>query len=294
MSPLKSGRARWPRLAVLLLSLAGLFAVNTAPAAYASEPNPVAEAQELAAPDVPGANDWECEPTAEHPNPVVLVHGLLFDAALSWFYMSPRLAGAGYCVFALNYGEENGVAGVSPMEESAVELASFVTGVKAATGAEEVDLVGHSQGGLMPRWYLRFEDGAAHVGEFVGLAPPNHGSDINFIDLLPPDMADALCGSCRQFSHGSEFLTTLNEGRDVEPGVDYTTVNTRYDEAVVPYTRGFLDGPAEQVTNVVLQDACWFHLGKHATPLYDRVTLQWVLNALGRSGPADPDFRPSC
>ena len=75
----------------------------------------------------PGANDFTCEPTAEHPEPVVLVHGLGATMQANWGYMSPRLADEGYCVFALTYGrktdnpppfDQNG--GLIPMEESAV------------------------------------------------------------------------------------------------------------------------------------------------------------------------------
>jgi triacylglycerol lipase len=48
------------------------------------------------------------------------------------------------------------------------------------------------------------------------------------------------------------------------------------------------------VTNVVLQDRCPTDLTEHVGIIYDAVALQWVVNALGRPGPADPGFRPRC
>ena len=38
------------------------------------------------------------------------------------------------------------------------------------------------------------------------------------------------------------------------PGVTYTTVMTKYDELVIPYTSGIMDGPGH--TNHVLQEIC--------------------------------------
>ena len=52
------------------------------------------------------------------------------------------------------------------------------------------------------------------------------------------------------------------------------------------------EGP--RTTNMLLQEDCPADLAEHITISYDPVALQWVLNALGRRGPADPAFLPGC
>lgn len=66
------------------------------------------------------------------------MHGSWMNAYDSFAYLSPRLARAGFCVFALNYGQlgvlEGGGLGplmpgrnaVGPMAQSARQLADFV------------------------------------------------------------------------------------------------------------------------------------------------------------------------
>ena len=232
----------------------------------------------------PGANDFSCKPSKGHTRPVVLVHGTFADMSVSWNALSPMLADAGYCVFALDYGGR----GLGPIEDSAAELEAFVDRVLDSTGARKVAIVGHSQGGMMPRYYMKFLGGDKKVAELIGLVPSNHGTDTALAPFVPS------CPACQEQVAGSPFLQKLNAG-DETPGrrISYTQITTVNDEVVTPYTSAFLQGP--KTTNIVVQDKCPSDSTEHLQIIYDPVALQWVENALHRKGrPADPAFTPDC
>jgi triacylglycerol lipase len=235
-----------------------------------------------------GYNDFDCKPTRSKPAPVVLVHGTFANGTLNWGYMGPQLARRGWCVYALTYGVRGGLGATGDMKRSARQLAAYVKRVRRATGARKVKLVGHSQGGMMPRWYLRFLKGARHVNELVALAPSNHGT------RTAVGVPYAACPACAQQATNSSFLRKLNRGREVERGVDYTVLQTRYDTIIVPFRSAFLKGPRAQLTNVLLQRRCPSNRASHASVAFDPLVLQWVVHALRRDGPASPRFRPAC
>jgi triacylglycerol lipase len=214
-----------------------------------------------------------------HPEPVVLVHGTFGDST-NWALDRAQLNAAGYCTFALDYGHR----ATGEIAASAKQLSAFVDGVLKQTGAGKVDIVGHSQGGMMPRYYIKNLGGAAKVDDLVGLAPSNHGTTT---PLAPYAVG---CPACQEQAAGSPFLTALNAGDETPGDVSYTQVETKYDEVVTPYTSAFLsDG-----TNVLLQDKCPVDISEHLAIVGDPIALQWVENALSRPGPADPSFTPTC
>lgn len=234
-------------------------------------------------PPPPGANDWSCRPSAAHPRPIVLAHGTFENRSDNWFAMSPRLAAAGYCVYALDFGLGLGgtVSGLGPMRESAQQISDFVDRVLTTTGAPQVDIVGHSQGGMLPRYYLKNLGGAAKVHTLIGLAPDNHGTTWGLVGLpitLMPPATNLVCPSCTEQLPTSEFITQLNSGGETQPGVSYTVIASKYDEFATPYTTGFLNGP--DVDNITLQDRCPTDLAEHMAITSDPVTIQLVLNAL--------------
>ncbi|MFG2131094.1 esterase/lipase family protein [Streptomyces sp. NPDC048751] len=235
-----------------------------------------------------GWNDYSCKPSAAHPRPVVLVHGTLANSVDNWLALAPYLEHRGYCVFSLDYGQLPGVPffhALGPMDKSAEQLSAFVDKVLAATGATKADLVGHSQGGMMPRYYLKFLGGAAKVNALVGIAPNNHGTTLSGLTKLLPyfpgaeDLLTAATPALAQQIVGSDFMTRLNAGGDTVPGVHYTVIATQYDEVVTPYRTQFLSGP--DVKNVLIQDLCPLDLSEHALiGITDRIAFHEVANAL--------------
>lgn len=288
--------ARLTALVGLLLAALGATTLAPAPARAADAPLPVPYGFLPAAilggtpgADAPGTNDFTCKPTAAHPRPVVLVHGLLGNKSTNWPTFGPLLKNEGYCVFALTYGVQLPIpgadtfGGVGDMRVSARELAAFVDKVLAATGASKVDLVGHSEGTVMPQYYLKFLGGAAKVKNYIGIASLYRGTAIAGTPqqllgpLLPAGYANPLCVSCLQFSPTSDFYAELNSGNGIlQPGVTYTSIVTKYDELVIPYTSGIYPG----VTNIVLQDVCPTDFSEHFQIVSSRTTAQIVLNTL--------------
>jgi triacylglycerol esterase/lipase EstA (alpha/beta hydrolase family) len=265
----------WRRLLAALTLTAAAVMVPTAAASAGSAPSS-------------GWNDFSCRPSAQHPRPVVLVHGTFANGTDNWLVLAPYLVDRGYCVYSFDYGMlpgENLIGGLGPIADSAQQLSDFTDRVLAATHAAKADLVGHSQGGMMPNYYLKFLGGAAKVNALVGLAPDNHGTTLDGLTaLLPyfPGAADLLQGVTPGLADqvaASPFIRTLNSVGDTVPGVHYTVISTIYDEVVTPYTTQALSGP--DVHNVLLQHLCAADVSEHvAIGLTDRIAFHEVANAL--------------
>ncbi len=259
-------------LPALALAVAGLTA-TAAPASAATST---------------GWNDYSCKPSASHPRPVVLVHGTFENGTDNWEVLAPYLEDRGYCVFSFDYGMITSLGlfgGLGPIADSAQQLSDEVNKVLSATGAAKVDLVGHSQGGMMPRYYLKFLGGAAKVNALVGLAPDNHGTTLDGLEKIADKIpgAEALVGDVTpgltdQLSN-SAFLQKLNAGGDTVPGVKYTVIATDTDEVVTPYQSEFLSG--SNVHNVLLQDLCPVDVFEHVLiGTTDLIAFHEVSNAL--------------
>ncbi len=294
--PVRRKSARRPRAG--LLSAIGLTAAATATitatslsgTARAATPLPVnydfitgAVANTDPTVPPPGANNWSCRPSAEHPYPVVLVHGTLANMDDDMQAESPVLVNHGYCAFAFNYGGSSPTSltqGTGEIAASAATLSSFVDQVLAATGAAKVDLVGHSEGGMMPRYYINFLGGAAKVHTLVALAPSNYGTGSG---SGSSGTGSSACEACAEQVAGSAFLTHLNATPTVS-GVNYTVIETKDDEVISPYTNAFLPA-APNVTNITVNDQCAQDYSDHLEIGSDPVALADMLNALDPAHP---------
>lgn len=264
-------------------------------------------------PDVPppGA-DIGCQPSALHPYPVILVHGLGADQNDNWQTLSPFLANHGYCVYSFTYGNNasaprpfDEIGGLAAMEQTAQTLANVVESVMASTQATKVDIVGHSEGGTMPDYYLKYLGGASKVANFVSISGVLHGTTFwGLSDLYDAAQAygfgsqatgfSAECASCEEFLPGSSFMHQLDaqnaatcpyDGAAVD-GVSYTSLATDNDELVRPPTSDFINPQCDgstygiSVDNILVQNQCPSDQSDHLSIASDPVAAQDILNAL--------------
>lgn len=237
-----------------------------------------------------GANDWSCTPSAAHPNPVVLVHGYMASATTTWLLLAPALKVAGYCVYTLNWGQEKPqpLYGYGALRESAKDLGAFIDKVLASTKAKKVDIVGHSAGGVMPRWYMNKLGGGDKVGKFFAVAPATNGTDFGGIittfptisNLVVEAVSKTLQPGLRDFMPGSDFIKEVNTPSPTLPNIKYYVLATKADTTVTPVDSQFLPA-APNVTNVLLEDVCPDVSTAHATIPFNYAFIQMVENFLG-------------
>ena len=307
-------RARSSFLAALMALVAGVSIAAPVSAAEPDPPLPVPYTFPVPAvlagirigTDAPGTNDWTCQPSAAHPDPVVLVHGTFGNKSTNWQTFGPLLANEGYCVYALTYGTSpqapsayrEAFGGLMKMEASAAELQAFIARVLDSTGAAKVDLVGHSQGTLMPNYYAKFLGGAPFIDDYVSLASLWHGTNLLGAGSLSAQARrygftqyerffEPFFPASTQMLAGSAFMEKMRSGgTPAVPGITYTNIVTKFDQLVIPYKSGIEPG----MTNIVVQDVCKLDLADHLAIAADPIAAQLVLNALD---PANAE-RPRC
>lgn len=173
----------------------------------------------------------------------------------------------------------------------AAEYAVFAIRTLHNRSGRDVQILGHSQGGMLPRWALRFwPDTRAMVDDVVGLAPSNHGTYVGDV-VCVPGCAPAFW----QQNLRSDFMRALNSYQETFTGVSYTNIYTVTADEVVqpnltPKGSSSLHSGGGAITNVAVQDICAAHIADHiALGTYDPVGYAIALDALTHDGPAVPD-----
>lgn len=218
--------------------------------------------------------------------PVLLVHGTGSNPPhnFGWNW-EPALDDLGipWCTVAL---PGNGLLDVQDAAEYVVNAIRTMN----ATAGRKISIIGHSQGGMLPRWVLRFwPDTRSMVDDDIGFAGSNHGTT----------GAEVLCSvSCAaadwQQSDKAQFIAALNSYQETFPGISYTEVYSHNDEIVTPNSddngSSSVHGGGGEITNVAIQDVCPADPSEHlAIGTQDLVAYDLALDALTHPGPADPD-----
>ncbi len=281
------------RMLALVTSAAALVAFGAAPAeATTRYPVTLTLAQGIAAsiPDPSaspaGVNVPGCRLTAAHPRPVVLINGTFANMIDDWSGLGPTLANLGYCVYSTPIGGDPHavVQTIGPVVASARRISSFIDTVLAITGARQVYLFGHSQGGLVAEYYAKLLGGASKVRTIVGISPTTHGTTLNGLVILAEaypganDIVNVACPACVDQQRGSPVIKALNNGPIAQPGIRYTIIETYNETVVTPVGSSFIREPG--VRNIWLQSVCPLNLTDHNNLTYDKGVHSLVRNAL--------------
>ena len=196
-----------------------------------------------------GVNDPDCR-SADPP--VLLLHGTLSTPRSNFGTLAPALRAAGRCVYAIEYGARFGYGGIGPVRESATDVAAFARQVLELTDAEQLDVVGYSQGGLIARTMLRYDLDPGKVRVAVLVAPSYHGTTSPVTTNIP----SGLCPACEDQTVGSALLTDLATGGDLAGNVRYAVLSTSNDVVVTPVSSQVPQGPADRVRSAVYEEHC--------------------------------------
>ena len=232
-------------------------------------------------------------------NPVIIVGGLFLSTAANDLFLGNAIQAQGYtyCILEVKGTEELGeLPGTMNIAISGLALAAFVNDVLEWSGATKVDLVGHSQGALASRFYLKYFGGQATVGKLISLAGPNKGtSSIPLLDFFAGPVLGAFgvecegIAPCVQMQIDSDFITELNAG-DMTPGsVEYFAFYTSNDELVWYWDEGPFGIPIVKfdnaelgpgATNIDVGEMCPFRWVGHIGMIADPVPIEMTLDAL--------------
>ncbi len=160
---------------------------------------------------------------AQTPRPILFVHGNGDSAAL-WYTTLWRFESNGYdrsLLYAVDFPHPTARSDDTRPQENrsstvdqAKELAAEVKEIQSRTGQEKVILVGSSRGGYAIRNYIKNFGGAANVYQAILCGTPNHGTQASPSHLN------------NEFNGAGPFLSGLNAGEEVYPGVQFLTTRS--------------------------------------------------------------------
>lgn len=164
------------------------------------------------------------------PRPIIVLHGYAMNRA-NFRALGRRLGDAGLGpVLGFEYYT------LGKTGDAARALAEYVEEVRAATECDQVDLIGHSMGGVVARYYVSLLGGDGVAANLVTLGSPHLGTDVSAIGFGHP---------ARELLLGSTTMQRLEAaGRPAHTRL--TVVWSRAD-ALVPGARQARVGGADEL-----------------------------------------------
>jgi triacylglycerol lipase len=212
------------------------------------------------------SGDDPASPAAQDtPGPVLLVPGY-GGSTRSLQTLADRLTVAGRDASVVAVPGD----GTGDLGASADALATAVDDAMTRTGADSVDVVGYSAGGVIARLWAA-DGGAEHARRVLTLGAPHHGTTIADLasGVLPAECPEG----CQQLTTDSELLARLNAGDETPDGPTWVSVWTTADTTVTPPESAALDGALDLPVQDVCADSRVAHGQLPSDPLVQGIVL---------------------
>jgi pimeloyl-ACP methyl ester carboxylesterase len=171
------------------------------------------------------------------PRPIIVVHGYAMSETCYW-PLARRLANAGLGPIV---GYEYWTLG--KVVEAARGLADLAAQAMREAGTDSVDVIGHSMGGVVARYWVSLAGGDAHVRRLITIGSPHAGTEISAIGLGRPK---------KELQVGSVLMQRLAAA----PPPERTAVTIIWSrgDALVPGRRHARLSPDASVTDEIVFD----------------------------------------
>ncbi|MBX9766858.1 MAG: hypothetical protein K2X47_06265 [Bdellovibrionales bacterium] len=203
---------------------------------------------------------------AQNPRPILLVHGMAHNPS-AFISLKKRMAySQWHNVFSINYATRHG--SLTGMVD---ELSKTVDAILVETHSKQIDVVAHSLGGIVSRYYMSLGDGRGKIKNLVTLGSPHQGTGA--VRLLTGLPFGALKSDLR---NGSYLMNLLNQ-TGLPRGSTITSIYSEYDWTVWPHGNCEVQGvPSNSFKNVKVNDCG--HIGL----LYSPKVADVVMKTLAR------------
>jgi triacylglycerol esterase/lipase EstA (alpha/beta hydrolase family) len=229
---------------------------------------------------VPRLTGSAAEPVSQdRPGPVLLVPGYGGSTG-ALQSLADRLAAEGRDARVVALPGD----GTGDLQASADVLGTAVDAALERTGADSVDVVGYSAGGVIARLWAA-DGGAERARRVLTLGSPHHGTTL--ADLAG-QLAPSQCPEgCRELATDSPLLQRLNRGDETPAGPTWVSIWTTQDQTVTPPDSARLEGAVDLSVQSVCVDARVEHGDLPRAPLVQAM----VLAELGAGDP--PQLGPA-
>ena len=200
-----------------------------------------------------------------HTRPVLLVHGIAHNAS-AFIQMKTKIQKRGWIhVFTMNYSTLN-----RNLIEMADELSWQVDKVLEITGSPQIDIVAHSLGGIVSRYYMSSKAGQGKIKNLVTLGAPHKGT---YLSPLLKTLAFNKNLSTDLYID-SPFLKNLQQ-KTIPKNSTITSIYSKYDWTVWPQDNCLVEGsPLSAFKNIKLDFV------SHISLLYSSRVFQHIVTAL--------------